>query len=114
PSALPRAGDTWRYRIKDQFRLGDLFMTATVDEVTPAGVAETWTTTSDEKLRTTLAPLRPGFHSLPGWTLTPPEFAPYLYATGLLQTGQKIADQKRPMDKGTVALRVTVEGEEEV
>ncbi|HEU0199425.1 MAG TPA: caspase family protein, partial [Burkholderiaceae bacterium] len=30
---LPRAGDTWRYRVQDRFRIGDLFMTATVAEV---------------------------------------------------------------------------------
>jgi hypothetical protein len=113
-SSLPRAGDTWRYRIKDQFRLGDLFLTATVDEVTPAGVAETWTTTSDDKLRTTLVPLRPGFNTLPGWLLTPPEFSPYLQASGLLGPGQKIADQQRKLDKGTVALRVSIDGEEDV
>lgn len=113
-ASLPRAGDTWRYRIKDQFRLGDLFMTAKVDEVTPAGVAETWSTTSDEKLRTTLASLRPGFNPLPGWSLTPPEFSPYLQAAGLLRTGQKIADQKRSVDKGVLALKVNIEGEEDV
>jgi uncharacterized caspase-like protein len=112
--SLPRAGDTWRYRIKDQFRLGDLFMTAKVDEVTPAGVAETWSTTSDEKLRTTLVQLRPGFNQLPGWSLTPPEFSPYLQAAGQLRNGQKIPDQKRSVDKRTLALKVEIAGEEEV
>src|SRR5205814_6464073 len=60
PELLPRAGDTWRYRMRDQFRIGDLFVTAKVDQVTPDGVAETWTTTSDAKVRTTLVPLGPG------------------------------------------------------
>jgi uncharacterized caspase-like protein len=32
---LPRIGDTWRYRVQDQFRLGDLFLTAKVDAVAP-------------------------------------------------------------------------------
>jgi hypothetical protein len=65
-------GDTWRYRVQDQFRLGDLFLTAACDGVSAEGVAETWTTTSDAKLRTTVVPLSPGFTSLPGWTSTPP------------------------------------------
>ena len=37
---MPRVGDTWRYRVQDQFRLGDLFVTAKVDAVSADGVAE--------------------------------------------------------------------------
>ena len=111
---LPRPGDTWRYRVQDQFRIGDLYVTARVDEVSADGVAETWTTTSDAKLRTTLAPLTPGFNALPGWTLAPPEFSPYLLATGELRSGQRIADQQRRVDQVLVPLRAQVVGEEEV
>jgi hypothetical protein len=113
-SPLPRAGDTWRYRVQDQFILGDLFVTATVDDVTPAGVAETWTTTSDAKVRSTFVPLKPGFNALPGWKLTPPEFAPYLYASGQLRAGQRIDDQHRRIDQVDVRLKASVASEEDV
>ena len=112
--ALPQAGDTWRYRVQDQFRFGDLFLTARVDEVSADGVAETWTTTSDAKLRTTLVPLEPGFSALPGWTLTPPEFSPYLLAAGKLRRGLAIADQQRQVEQVLLSLRASVAGEEEV
>jgi uncharacterized caspase-like protein len=111
---LPRVGDTWRYRVQDQFRIGDLFLTARVDAVGVDGVAETWTTTSDAKLRTTLVPLEPGFSALPGWTLTPPEFAPYLQAAGGLQRGAALPEQPRRIEQLTVPLRARIEGEEEV
>lgn len=114
PELLPHPGDSWRYRVQDQFRLGDLYVTARVTEVTAEGVAETWTTTSDAKVRTTLAPHVPGFNALPGWTLTPPEFSPYLQASGLLRSGQAIANQERRVDQVLVPLRVSVEGEEDV
>jgi uncharacterized caspase-like protein len=111
---LPKVGDTWRYRVQDQFRLGDLFLTARVDGVTAEGVAETWTTTSDAKLRTTLVPLAPGFNSLPGWTSTPPEFAPYLLAAGGLRPGQALPEQSRRVEQAMVPLSARVEGEEDV
>ena len=114
PELLPHPGDSWRYRVQDQFRLGDLYVTARVTEVTAEGVAETWTTTSDAKVRTTLAAHVPGFNALPGWTLTPPEFSPYLQASGLLRAGQTIANQERRVDQVLVPLRVSVEGEEDV
>jgi uncharacterized caspase-like protein len=114
PDTLPRAGDTWRYRVQDQFRIGDLFLTAKVDGVTADGVAETWSTTSDAKLRTTLVPLEPGFNALPGWTLTPPEFSPYLLAAGGLRRGLLIPDQPLRVEQVTVPLRASIEGEEEV
>jgi hypothetical protein len=113
-SPMPRAGDTWRYRVQDRFMLGDLFVTATVDDVNEAGVAETWTSTSDPKVRTAFVPLKPGFRPLPGLELTPPEFAPYLQASGLLQPGQRIGDQHRRIDKVDVPLKSSVAGEEEV
>jgi hypothetical protein len=113
-AGLPRVGDTWRYRVQDQFRIGDLFLTTRVDAVGAEGVAETWTTTSDAKLRTTLVPLEPGFTALPGWTLTPPEFSPYLQAAGGLQRGATLPEMKRQIEQATVPLRGRVEGEEEV
>lgn len=113
-AALPRVGDTWRYRVQDQFRIGDLFLTARVDAVGNDGVAETWTTTSDAKLRTTLVPLAPGFHALPGWNLTPPEFSPYLQAAGRLQAGLALPELQRRVEQQLVPLRGRVEGEEEV
>jgi uncharacterized caspase-like protein len=114
PELLPHVGDTWRYRVQDQFRLGDLYVTARVNEVTAEGVAETWTTTSDAKVRTALALHAPSFNALPGWTLTPAEFSPYLQASGLLRPGQRIADQQRRVDQVLVPLRVSVEGEEDI
>ncbi len=113
-SGLPRVGDSWRYRVQDQFRIGDLFLTARVDAVGPDGVAESWTTTSDAKLRTTLVPLEPGFRALPGWDLTPPEFAPYLQAAGALQAGRALPELQRRVEQQMVPLRGRIEGEEEV
>jgi uncharacterized caspase-like protein len=112
--ALPRVGDTWRYRVQDQFRLGDLFLTARVDSVSADGVAETWTTTSDAKLRTTVVPLSAGFTSLPGWNSTPPEFAPYLLAAGGLRPGQSLPELSRRVEQAMVPLAARVEGEEDV
>ena len=114
PPGLPRAGDTWRYRVQDQFRIGDLFLTARVDAVSAEGVSETWTTTSDAKLRTTLVSLEPGFAALPGWTLTPPEFSPYLLAAGGLRKGRSLPDQTGQIERQAVPLKASIEGEEEV
>ena len=100
--------------MQDQFRLGDLFLTAKVDAVTAEGVAESWTTTSDAKLRTTLVSLEPGFAELPGWSLTPPEFSPYLLAAGGLRRGLAIPDQRRRVEQVLVPLRASNEGEEDV
>lgn len=113
PSLLPKPGDTWRYRVQDQFRLGDLFLTARADQVSDQGVAETWTTTSDAKVRTALAPLGPEFHVLPGWTLTPPEFAPYLNAARV-QRGERLGELSRRIEQVNVPLVARVEGEEDV
>jgi uncharacterized caspase-like protein len=113
-SPLPRNGDTWRYRVQDRYMLGDLFVTATVDDVTEGGIAETWTSTLDPKVRSTFVPLKPGFRPLPGLDLTPPEFSPYLLATGLLRPGQRIADQQRRIEQVDVPLKSSVVGEEDV
>ena len=114
PDLLPHPGDTWRYRVQDQFRLGDLYVTARVSSVTDEGVTETWTTTSDAQVRTALAPRSLGFYALPDWTLAPPEFAPYLQASGLLRAGQVIVDQQRRVDQVMVPIKASVEGDEDV
>ncbi|WP_298233481.1 hypothetical protein, partial [uncultured Azohydromonas sp.] len=113
-AALPHVGDRWRYRVQDQFRIGDLFVSARVEAVTPEGVAESWSTTSDAKLRTAVAALEPGFHELPGWTLTPPEFAPYLLAASGWEPGQPLGPQLRRVEQVNVPLQARVEGEEEI
>jgi uncharacterized caspase-like protein len=113
-SPLPRAGDTWRYRVQDEYMFGDLFVTATVDDVTDTGITETWTTTSDAKVRSTFVPLKPGFHPLPGLDRTPPEFAPYLLASGRLRPGEIIGDQLRRIEQVDVPLKARVASEEEI
>jgi hypothetical protein len=83
--------------------------------VTAEGVAESWSTTSDAKLRTAVAALAPAFHELPGWTLTPPEFSPYLLAAGALVPGQALgAPVVRRVEQVNVPVKVSVEGEEDV
>lgn len=114
PELLPRAGDSWRYRVQDQFRIGDLFLTATVSELTADGIVETWTTTSDAKVRSTLVPLAAEFSSLPGWSLTPPQFAPYLLAAETLRAGQKVGDARRTVEQAVVPLKAVVEGVEDI
>lgn len=112
--ASPRPGDTWRYRVQDQFRLGDLYLTARADAVTDAGVAETWTTTSDAKVRTVLAPPGAAFHALPGWVLTPPEFGPYLAARASWRPGQSLGGFSRRIEQVEVPMTARIEAEEEV
>ncbi len=113
---MPRVGDTWRYRISDQFRLGDLFVTARVDAVGADGVAETWTTTSDAKVRTTLVPPKAGFSALPGWDSAPPEFAPYLLQDADAPAGSlpTLGRYSRRIDSVAVPLQAQWLGEEEV
>jgi len=113
-AALPRVGDSWRYRVQDQFRIGDLFVTAKVEAVSAQGVAESWTTTADAKLRNIVAPLEPAFSALPDWSATPAEFAPYLQATGPLRAGQRLPELSRRVDQWVVPLKAVVEGEEDV
>src|SRR5439155_6355666 len=89
----------------DQFRIGDLFVTAKVDGVSAQGVAETWTTTADAKVRSIVAPLEPGFVALPEWSATPAEFAPYLQAAGGLKPGAHLPEITRRVDQWTVPLK---------
>jgi len=112
---MPRVGDTWRYRVAGQFRFGDLFVTARVDAVGDQGIAETWTTTADAKVRTTLVSLKPGFNPLPDWSAAPPEFAPYLQASGAPPgASDAIGVQRQAIDAVSMTLKPTWQGEEEV
>jgi uncharacterized caspase-like protein len=112
---MPRVGDTWRYRVTDQFRLGDLFVTARVDAVGAESVAETWTTTADAKVRTTRVSLKPSFNPLPDWGAAPAEFAPYLQATSSPSAGAgAVGAQRRAVDAVAITLQPSWQGEEDV
>jgi uncharacterized caspase-like protein len=112
---MPRVGDTWRYRVTDQHRLGDLFVTARVESVGTDGVGETWTNTADAKVRTTHVALKPAFNSLPDWDAAPPEFAPYLQAADLPPgVSAAVGTQRRAIDAVTVTLKPDWQGEEDV
>jgi uncharacterized caspase-like protein len=112
---MPRVGDTWRYRVTDQHRFGDVFITARVDAVSADGVAETWTTTVDAKVRVTRVPLKPAFNPLPDWDAAPPEFAPYLQAAELPPgVSAAIGAQRGAVEAVTVTLQPSWKGEEDV
>ena len=101
--------------MQDQFRFGDLFVTARVDAVAADGVAETWTTTVDAKVRTTLVSLRPGFNPLPDWAAAPPEFAPYLQAAdaaGWLAAA--LGTPRRAVDAVSIALKAQWQADEDI
>jgi hypothetical protein len=112
---MPRVGDTWRYRVTDQFRFGDLFVTARVDAVSDDSIAETWTTTADAKVRTTRVSMKPAFNPLPDWSAAPAEFAPYLQAADVPPgASEAIGMQRQAIDAVSVLLKPSWQGEEEV
>ena len=112
---MPRVGDTWRYRVTDQFRFGDLFVTARVDAVGADGIAETWTTTADAKVRTTLGLVEAGVQPAARLEFAPPEFAPYLQASDAPPgASEAIGVQRRAIDAVSMTLKPTWQGEEEV
>ncbi|HET9207222.1 MAG TPA: caspase family protein, partial [Burkholderiaceae bacterium] len=112
---MPKVGDTWRYRVTDQHRFGDVFVTARVDAVGADGVSETWTTTVDAKVRTTRVSMKPAFNPLPDWDAAPPEFAPYLQAADLPSgAATAIGAQRRAVETVTVTLQPSWKGEEDV
>jgi uncharacterized caspase-like protein len=112
---MPRVGDTWRYRVTDQFRFGDLFVTARVDAVNDDTIAETWTTTADAKVRTTRVSMKPAFNPLPDWSAAPAEFAPYLQAADVPPgASEAIGVQRHAIDAVSVLLKPSWQGEEEV
>jgi uncharacterized caspase-like protein len=111
---LPRVGDSWRYRVQDQFRLGDLFVTAKVEQVSEQGIAESRTTSADATPRSTRVALAPSFGATQEASLAPPEFAPYLQAAGLIGPALRGAELSQQIEQATVPLRLSVEGEEDV
>jgi Caspase domain len=111
---LPRVGDSWRYRVQDQFRLGDLFVTTKVEAVTDQGVAESRSTSADATLHNVRVALTPVFAAAHDPSLAPAEFAPYLQAAGSLGAALRGLDLSQQIDSATVPLRASVEGEEPV
>jgi hypothetical protein len=101
--------------VTDKFRFGDLFVTARVESVSDDGVAETWTTTADAKVRTTRVTLKPSFNPLPDWNAAPPEFAPYLQASDVPPgAAAAIGQQRRAIDEVTMTLQPSWQPEEDV
>jgi hypothetical protein len=113
-SRLPQVGDSWRYRVQDQFRLGDVIVTARVEEVGPLAIAESRTTSIDARPRLARVALTPAFSNVPDASVTPAEFAPYLQAAGLIGPALQGAELSQQVEQATVALRASVEGEEDV
>jgi uncharacterized caspase-like protein len=111
-NTLPRVGDSWRYRVQDQFRLGDLFVTAKVEEVSERGIAESRTTSADSTPRSARVALAPSFNAVQD--AAPPEFSPYLQAAGLIGPALRGAELSQQIEQATVPLRASVEGIEEV
>jgi uncharacterized caspase-like protein len=113
-SQLPRVGDSWRYRVQDQFRLGDLFVTAKVEQVSEQGIAESRTTSADATPRSARVALAASFGATHDASPAPAEFAPYLQAAGLIGPALRSAELSQQVEQATVPLRVSVEGIEDV
>ncbi len=111
---LPQVGDSWRYRVQDQFRLGELIVTARVEEVGPLAIAESRTTSIDAKPRMARVALAAAFANGSDASVTPAEFAPYLQAAGLIGPALQGADLSQQVEQATVPLRASIEGEEDV
>ncbi len=112
---LPRVGDSWRYRVQDQFRLGDLFVTAKVEQVSAQGIAESRTTSADATARSARVALAPSFSAVhDAAALSPAEFSPYLQAAGLIGPALRGAELSQQIEQATVPLRASVEDEEKV
>jgi hypothetical protein len=116
-TGLPRVGDHWRYRVRDQFRLGDVFVTARVEEVSEQGIAELRTVSTEARphgARVALAPVfvgRGGGDSSPA----PMEFAPYLQAAGALdERALRGVELMQSVEQSQVPLRASVEGDEDI
>jgi uncharacterized caspase-like protein len=111
---LPHVGDSWRYRVQDQFRLGDLFVTAKVEQVSDQGIAESRTTSADATPRSTRVALAASFGATHDTSSAPAEFAPYLQAAGLIGPALRSAELSQQVEQATVPLRASVEGIEDV
>jgi uncharacterized caspase-like protein len=107
---MPHVGDSWRYRVQDQFRLGDLFVTARVEQVSDNSIAESRTTSTDATPRNSRVALAPAFSHPHDATGAPAEFAPYLQAAGLIGPALRSAGLSQQVDQATVPLRVSFEG----
>ena len=111
---LPRVGDSWRYRVQDQFRLGDLFVTAKVEAVSAQGIAESRSTSADTAPRSARVALTPSFNTAHDLAPAPAEFAPYLQAAGLIGPALRHSELSQQVEQATVPLRISVEGVEDV
>jgi hypothetical protein len=111
---LPRVGDSWRYRVQDQFRLGDLFVTAKVEAVGDQGVAESRSTSADATSHAVRIALAPVFAATHDASVAPAEFAPYLQAAGPIGTALRDVDLLQQIGSATVPLHASVEGDEQV
>jgi Caspase domain len=111
---LPRVGDSWRYRVQDQFRLGDLFVTAKVEAVNAQGIAESRTTSAEATPRSARVALDAAFSATPDASLAPPEFAPYLQVAGLIGPALRGTELSQQIEQASVPLRVSLEGDEDV
>jgi uncharacterized caspase-like protein len=113
-SQLPRVGDSWRYRVQDQFRLGDLFVTAKVEQVSDQGIAESRTTSADATPRSARVALAASFGATHDASPAPAEFAPYLQAAGLIGPALRSTELSQQVEQATVPLHASVEGIEDV
>jgi predicted component of type VI protein secretion system len=111
---LPHVGDSWRYRVQDQFRLGDLFVTAKVEQVSDQGIAESRTTSADTTPRSMRVALAASFGATQDASPAPAEFAPYLQAAGLIGPALRGAELSQQVEQATVPLHASVEGFEDV
>jgi hypothetical protein len=101
--------------VTDQFRFGDLFVTARVESVGLDAVDESWTTTADAKVRRTRVALKPAFNPLPDWDAAPAEFAPYLQAADLpVGVSAAVGPQRRSVEAVSLTLKPDWQGDEEV
>jgi hypothetical protein len=110
--ALPRVGDRWRYRVQDQFRLGDLFVSTQVEAIGAQGIAEARFTSADATPRRMQIALAPAFTV--SADAAPSEFSPYLQAAGLLGPALRGAELSQATPFGPVPLVASIEADEDV
>jgi hypothetical protein len=111
---LPRVGDHWRYRVSDRFRLGDVFVTARVEEVSEQGIAELRTLSTEARPHGARVALGPGFVGRSGESSpAPAELAPYLQAAGALEEhALRGVAWTQSIEQSQVPLRASIEGDE--
>jgi hypothetical protein len=113
---LPRVGDHWRYRVRDRFRLGDVFVTARVEEVSEQGIAELRTLSTEARPHGARVSLAPDFVGRSGDSSpAPAEFAPYLQAAGALdEHALRGVALMQSIEQSPVPLRASIEGDEDI